>query len=51
MDVEKLIKRTEFKIFGKTLFEITTRLETNYSENVTPIIPIIELNLNDISNN
>ena len=51
MDVEKLIKHTQFKIFGKTLFEITTKLETNYNENVTPITPIVELNLNDMHNN
>ena len=51
MDVEKLIKRTELKLFGKTFFEIVTRLESNFNGGVTPITPIIELDLDDISNN
>ena len=51
MDVEKLIKRTEFKLFGKTIFEIVTRLESNLHMGVTPIAPIIEISLDDTNNN
>lgn len=50
MDVDKRITRKQYKLFGITIFETLERSEFNYSENVTPIVPIIELNLNDTNN-
>lgn len=47
MDVEKSIKVTDFKIFGKTLFSIQTKFETNYKEDVEPLQPTIEIEFND----
>ena len=45
MDVEKSVQVTEFILFGKTIFKINRKTEVNFKENVTPIEPVIELDL------
>ncbi len=47
MDVEKKRQTIEYELFGKVIFRVTSCVESNYHENVEPIQPIIELNLND----
>lgn len=51
MDVDKSIVQKDFILFGKKIFTIRTRTEINYQENVTPILPVLEINLNDRYNN
>lgn len=50
MDVQKIVIHKEYKLFGKVFFEIVERTESNYNEDVTPFMPIVELNLNDTNN-
>jgi hypothetical protein len=47
MDVVKKIKVVNFKLFGIPIFKIEERSDTNFRENVEPIYPIVEFNLND----
>lgn len=46
MDVDKGISVTEFKLFKWTVFKITRRYERNYLEEVEPLLPVMEVNVN-----
>lgn len=46
MDVDKGIVVTEFKLFKWTVFKITKRYERNYLEEVEPLLPVMEVNVN-----
>ena len=46
MDVDKGINVTEFKLFKWTIFKITTKYERNYLEDVRPLLPVVEVDIN-----
>lgn len=46
MDVDKGITTTEFKLFNWTVFKIIRRYERNYLEEVEPLLPVVEINVN-----
>ena len=50
MDVEKNVKVTEYFLFGKRIFKIVERRELNYREDVEPLIPAVELILDERHN-
>lgn len=50
MDVQKNIKVTEYFLFGKRIFKIVERRELNYREDVEPILPAVELILDERHN-
>lgn len=50
MDVEKKRQVIEYELFGKVIFKVVNSVESNYLDDVEPIYPTIELNLNDRNN-
>lgn len=46
MDVDKGITTTEFKLFNWTAFKIIRRYERNYLEDVRPLTPVVEVDIN-----
>ena len=46
MDVDKGINVTEVKFFKWTIFKIIRKYERNYLEEVEPILPVVEVNMN-----
>lgn len=50
MDVEKKQQTTEYELFGKVFLRVISKTESQYRDDVEPIYPTIELNLNDENN-
>lgn len=46
MDVDKGINVTEIKFFNWTIFKIVRRYERNYLEDIEPLVPVMEVNIN-----
>lgn len=51
MDVEKKRQTIEYELFGKVILKITSKVESQYRDDIEPIYPVVEMNLNEKYNN